>query len=306
MLACEGKLAHLGLDKAPARSTLSDANAHRSYLVFETIYFDLLRKYHGFISDSRLKGLSIRNLKIIDSTTIRLFSDILRGVGRNPLDGARKKGGIKVHALMDAFSGVTEFLRITAAKEHDRMFLYHVNLPANSFIVFDKAYNLYSRSLNNSFLVSSLLAAFTFSRYFLIMSILVSVIWAEGIIIEMQYRSLLYCILTYFLSCSFYWRTFGMVLSHPPVCRRAGMMCKIDFHPSRNCIYMPVRQLAGPTKADMPHTSAAGTGSPKGDTFALLFILHSSLLCCGAIWCFLHYIVWKILNPPVKISGCLK
>ena len=39
MLACEGKLAHLGLDKAPPRSTLSDANRRRSYLVFETIYF---------------------------------------------------------------------------------------------------------------------------------------------------------------------------------------------------------------------------------------------------------------------------
>jgi hypothetical protein len=144
MLACEGKLTHLGLDKAPPRSTLSDANSRRSYLVFEAIYFKLLAKYHSFISDSRLKGLSIRNLKIIDSTTIRLFSDILRGVGRNPLDGSRKKGGIKVHALMDAFSGVTEFLRITAAKEHDRKFLYHIKLPA-SFIVFDKAYNLYSQ-----------------------------------------------------------------------------------------------------------------------------------------------------------------
>jgi hypothetical protein len=80
MLACEVKLTHLGLDKAPARSTLSDANNRRSYLVFETIYFKLLRQYHSFISDSRLKGLSIRNLRIIDSTTIRLFSDILRGV----------------------------------------------------------------------------------------------------------------------------------------------------------------------------------------------------------------------------------
>src|SRR5580698_4406133 len=140
MLGCEGKLTHLGLDKAPARSTLSDANSSRSYLVFEHIYFALLSRYHSFISDSRLKGLSIRNLKIIDSTTVRLFSDILRGVGRNPLDGARKKGGIKVHTLMDAFSGVTEFLRITEAKEHDRKFLYHIKLPANSFIVFDKGY----------------------------------------------------------------------------------------------------------------------------------------------------------------------
>jgi hypothetical protein len=145
MLACEGKLAHLGLDKAPARSTLSDANSRRSYLVFETIYFELIRKYHSFISDSRLKGLSIRNLKIIDSTTIRLFSDILRGVGRNRLDGSRKKGGIKVHAMMDAFSGITEYVRMTAAKVHDRQFLYHLKLPANSWLVFDKAYNLYSQ-----------------------------------------------------------------------------------------------------------------------------------------------------------------
>jgi len=143
LLGCEGKLLHLGLDKAPARSTLSDANNKRSYLIFETLYFALVKQYSSFISDSRLRGLSIRNLKIIDSTTIRLFSDILRGVGRNPLDGSRKKGGIKVHTLMNAFSGVTEFARITAAREHDRKFLYHLSLPANSFIVFDKAYNLY-------------------------------------------------------------------------------------------------------------------------------------------------------------------
>lgn len=143
MLACEGKLVHLGFDKAPARSTLSDANNKRSYLVFEMIYNELLRQYHSFISDSRLKGLSIRNLKIIDSTTIRLFSDMLQGVGRNRLDGAKKKGGIKVHAMMDAFSGVTEFVRMTAAREHDRGFLYHLKLQPNSWLVFDKAYNVY-------------------------------------------------------------------------------------------------------------------------------------------------------------------
>jgi hypothetical protein len=145
LLACEGKLSHLGLDKAPARSTLSDANNKRSYQVFETIYYGLLRQYHSFISDSRLKGLSIRNLKIIDSTTIQLFSELLRGVGRNRLDGARKKGGIKVHAMMDAFSGVTEFVRMTEAREHDRRFLYHLQLPANSWLVFDKAYTVYDQ-----------------------------------------------------------------------------------------------------------------------------------------------------------------
>ncbi|WP_460767001.1 DUF4372 domain-containing protein [Niabella terrae] len=123
LLACEGRLVHLGFDKAPARSTLSDANRKRSFLVFEMIYMELLKRYHGFISDSRLKGLSIRNLKNIDSSTIQLFSELLQGVGRNPRDGSRKKGGIKVHTMMDAFSGVAEFVRMAAAREHDRMFL---------------------------------------------------------------------------------------------------------------------------------------------------------------------------------------
>ena len=145
MLACEGKLTHLGLLKSPAKSTLSDANTHRSYRVFETIYFDLLGKYHSFISDSRLKGLSIRNLKIIDSSTIQLFSEILKGVGRNPLEGNKKKGGFKVHAMLDAFSGVTEFVKITSARMHDKNFLRHLKLQKDSFIVFDKAYNHYEQ-----------------------------------------------------------------------------------------------------------------------------------------------------------------
>lgn len=143
MLACEGRLSHLGLDKAPARSTLSDANNKRSFQVFETIYEGLVKQYHSFISDSRLKGLSIRNLRIIDSTTIQLFSEILRGVGRKRLDGSRKKGGIKVHALMDAFSGIAEFVRITEARENDRKFLYHLKPASNSWLVFDKAYTIY-------------------------------------------------------------------------------------------------------------------------------------------------------------------
>lgn len=95
------------------------------------------------MSDSRLKGLRIGNLKIIDSTTLRLFSDLLRGVGRNPIHGGRKKGGIKVHTMMDAFSGVASFVRMTEAKVHDKKFLAHLTLETGSFIVFDKAYNVY-------------------------------------------------------------------------------------------------------------------------------------------------------------------
>jgi hypothetical protein len=46
---------------------------------------------------------------------------------------------------VDAFGGAAEFVRMPEARTHNRKFLHHIDLPANSFMVFDKAYNLYSQ-----------------------------------------------------------------------------------------------------------------------------------------------------------------
>jgi hypothetical protein len=143
MLLCEGKLNHIGLKKIIPKSTLSDANKNRSNEVFERIYYTLVGLYSSVLSDSRIVGLSIKQLFAIDSTTIRLFSDILKGVGRNPKGNGKKKGGVKAHMLIDAKEGIAKFVRITAAKIHDSTFLKYIDLPKNSFVVFDKAYNKY-------------------------------------------------------------------------------------------------------------------------------------------------------------------
>jgi hypothetical protein len=47
--------------------------------------------------------------------------------------------------MMDAFSGIAAFPRITAVKEHDKKFTAHLKLLSNRFIVFDKAYNHYQQ-----------------------------------------------------------------------------------------------------------------------------------------------------------------
>jgi hypothetical protein len=143
MLICAGKLNHFGIDSAPKRSTLSDANTNRSCEVFEKIYYMLVGHYHSVLSDSKIVGLSIKQLFAIDSTTIRLFSNVLEGVGRNPKDEGKKKGGVKAHMLIDAKQGIAKFVRITAAKIHDSTFLKDILLPKGSYIVFDKAYNKY-------------------------------------------------------------------------------------------------------------------------------------------------------------------
>lgn len=143
MLLCEGKLSHIGLEKVIPKSTLADANRDRDCEVFENAYYKLIQLYSSVLSDSRIIGLSIKRLFAVDSTTIQLFSDILKGVGRNPKNNGKKKGGVKAHMLIDAKEGIAKFVRITAAKVHDSTFLKFIDLPKNSFVVFDKAYNKY-------------------------------------------------------------------------------------------------------------------------------------------------------------------
>src|SRR5207249_4178073 len=55
----------------------------------------------------------------------------------------KKKGGLKVHMLIDAVQSVAKFVRITEAKVHDKNFLKQLGVPAYSMLVFDKAYNFY-------------------------------------------------------------------------------------------------------------------------------------------------------------------
>ena len=130
--AMGGKLNHLGLEKAPAKSTASDGLRNRDNCFFEDLYFALVNKYKSFLSDSRTFGLTFKEVLLIDSTTIRLFSDILKGVGRNPKGDGKKKGGLKVHMLIDAVQSVGRFVKITAAKVHDKNFLKSLELIPHS------------------------------------------------------------------------------------------------------------------------------------------------------------------------------
>ena len=134
---------HLRLDKAPAKSTACDGLRNRDNRFFEDLYFSLVKHYKSFLSDSRTYGLTFKEVLLIDSTTIRLFSNILKGVGRNPKGDGKKKGGLKVHMLIDAVQSVGRFIKITAAKVHDTQFLKSLELISHSMVVFDKAYNYY-------------------------------------------------------------------------------------------------------------------------------------------------------------------
>lgn len=83
----------------------------------------------------------------MDSSTISLFSDILKGAGQNPLEG-KKKGGIKMHTMINASEDVPCLVRFTSAATHDHVFLKEQGLKKGSFVVFDKGYVDYQQYHN--------------------------------------------------------------------------------------------------------------------------------------------------------------
>ena len=130
LLANAHKLSHLGLSYLVRRSTLSEANARRTSRVFEDIYLSVYRRNANFLADSRLKDADMKRLYIMDSTTISLFKDILRGVGRNPLEG-KKKGGIKAHTIIKASENIPCLIRYSEAVRHDHTFIKEAQITSN-------------------------------------------------------------------------------------------------------------------------------------------------------------------------------
>jgi len=144
MMACEGRLNHLGIDYSPKRSTISDGNKNRSSIVFEAIYQSLYEKYDLLLSDSANTDTLPKGLKLADSTTIGLFKEILKTSGRKRIDG-KQKGGIKAHTVIDADRRAPSFIHFTSAATHDKCLLDKLKLEEGDFICFDKAYIDYKR-----------------------------------------------------------------------------------------------------------------------------------------------------------------
>ena len=142
------KLHHVGIDTVPKRSTLSDANARRSEKFFEEVYRGLYVANKDILSsDSRRNGTEewIRRLRIIDSTTITLFSNaIFKGVGRHPRTG-KKKGGIKVHSVIHANEGIPCDVQFTSAATNDSFMLAPSHYCHNEIVALDRAYINYAK-----------------------------------------------------------------------------------------------------------------------------------------------------------------
>ena len=92
--SCEGKLAHLGI-AAPSRSTLSYANGHRPWQLFEQVFHGLYARVAAKTTGKR-KFRFKNKLVSIDSTVIDLSLSMYDWAKFQ-----RTKGAVKLHLVLD-------------------------------------------------------------------------------------------------------------------------------------------------------------------------------------------------------------
>ena len=134
--SCEGKLAHLGI-VAPARSSLSYANAHRPWQLFEQVFHALL----GKVSAKQLgkKKFRFKNkLVSLDSTMIDLSLSLYDWAKYK-----RTKGAVKLHLVLDHDGYLPSFGVITDGKVNDVKVAQQLHFAAGTIVVDDRGYNDY-------------------------------------------------------------------------------------------------------------------------------------------------------------------
>ena len=134
-----GNLNHLGIQKAPSKSTISYQNKYRDWRLFKDYYYKLLSQLGQQMDIKQSKFRIKSKIFLLDSSTISLCLSLF--------DWAKyktAKGAVKLHTLLDYDGNLPAYVNITDGKTADNKGAYDVPLLANSVIVADRYYNDFS------------------------------------------------------------------------------------------------------------------------------------------------------------------
>jgi len=131
---CLGKLNHLGVQEAPKRSTLSYANAHRPWRLYEAMFYEVLASCRAVAPG---KPFRFKNpLYSLDATVIDLCVTMFDWAKY-----VRTKGAIKLHLLLDHDGYLPAYAYLTEGKVHDIRVARILELPAGSIVAMDRGYH---------------------------------------------------------------------------------------------------------------------------------------------------------------------
>jgi hypothetical protein len=134
-----GNLNHLGVEKAPSKSSISYQNKNRNWELFRSYYYQLLSSLGQQAGFKQVKFKIKSKIFLLDSTTISLCLSLF--------DWAKyktAKGAVKMHTLLDFDGNLPAYVNITNGKTADNKGAYDVPLLRGSVIVADRFYNDFS------------------------------------------------------------------------------------------------------------------------------------------------------------------
>lgn len=134
--AHRNKLYHLGIKQYVNQSTLSRANEHRDFRIFEDFGNYLIQQVRPMYASEPIPDVNIENeVFALDSTTISLS---LRLFSWAP--GKYSRGAVKIHTLLDLRGSIPSYILITDGKYHDSNVLDILTPIPNAIYIMDKAY----------------------------------------------------------------------------------------------------------------------------------------------------------------------
>jgi hypothetical protein len=134
LAACEGKLRHLGLPDAPKRSTLSYANQHRPWELFQSVFQQLYQRCQGLVNPPRRFRFRYRLLSL-DATMIDLCASLFDWAAYK-----RTKGAVKLHLLLDHQGYLPQFMVITSGKTQEIEVARRLRFQPGTILIMDRAY----------------------------------------------------------------------------------------------------------------------------------------------------------------------
>jgi hypothetical protein len=130
-----GKLNHLRLSSAPAKSTLAYANAHRPWELFQKLFFILLKDCERLSPGKKNKFRFKNPLYSLDSTVIDLCASMFEWATFR-----QSKGAVKLHMLLDHDGYLPSYAVITEGNVHDVTVAKQFKLPKGSIVAVDRGY----------------------------------------------------------------------------------------------------------------------------------------------------------------------
>jgi hypothetical protein len=131
-----GNLNHLGIERAPSKSSISYQNKYRNHELFKEYYFQLLESLGQHPKFKQVKFRIKSKIFLLDSTTISLCLSLF--------DWAKyktAKGAVKMHTLLDFDGNLPAYVNITDGKTADNKGANDIPLLKGSVIVADRFYN---------------------------------------------------------------------------------------------------------------------------------------------------------------------